>query len=181
MKSYLLFGTLLFLADLVHAQQNDKYHEITQNILEGKTSVKQVNDFLIATNTIYIGGSAYYKAGQAITLKPGFAARKGANLRATIAAPSLLLGFEKVNSLTVEAFPLPFSDAITIEYYLPAAITTRHIITDISGKVFKSWVSEKPEITGAHKIRVEADSWSQGIYFYQIISEMGSKTIRLLK
>jgi len=74
------------------------------------------------------------------------------------------------NILTLQHnFPNPFNSQTTIRFTLPEASTIRLLIYNIDGQQIRKL--EKGRLTaGLHKIKINADGLTSGIYFYEVQS-----------
>ncbi len=65
-----------------------EYLIITDDVMDGDIDLQSANNTIISSNVIHSGGTAEYKAGQSIILKPGFHAKEGSTFRAYIDSSS---------------------------------------------------------------------------------------------
>jgi len=65
-------------------------------------------------------------------------------------------------------FPNPFNPTTTIQYVLPEATEVTITVYNILGKSVFTWNSGRRQSAGLHSFKLNAGSWSSGIYIYQV-------------
>jgi len=132
-----------------------------------------------AVNRIGASAIVEYKAGRSVTLLPGFEARTGSNFTAVI--KSVDIGKEGDNKLQLIAYPNPFEQSATIEYYLPIEGKVNLWITDTQGRVVGQLVQGENQAAGKHSLEWRPQSISAGIYIPMIEANQQKATSRLIK
>ncbi|MCX6231040.1 MAG: T9SS type A sorting domain-containing protein [Bacteroidetes bacterium] len=83
-------------------------------------------------------------------------------------ALTLNVGIEENNTMyQIKVFPNPFNKTTTISYFLTKPEKTELTIIDITGKVISTLVSELQD-KGLHKIELQSEKLTKGIYFYKL-------------
>ena len=77
---------------------------------------------------------------------------------------------KNVYSLSVNVFPNPASESISISFDLPDKLFTRVVIYDKSGKLVKI-VEENELLQGGHRYNIDINKYSSGMYFCVIETE----------
>ncbi len=98
-----------------------------------------------------------------------------------IRATDTIVGISKIADFQAsQAFPNPFSTFTTIDFQLPTA-------GNVSFNVFRSDGTEVYEQTiqnlsaGFHEIRVDGTNWPSGLYFYQLRTQSGNSSGKLIR
>ena len=76
-------------------------------------------------------------------------------------------------------FPNPFNPTTTISFFLPEAGDVKLKLFDINGKELRALIDNKMT-AGEHKITLNADRLSSGIYFYQLETSDFTQTKKLV-
>jgi len=84
------------------------------------------------------------------------------------------------SGIRISAYPCPFSDHITIEYYLTESDFISLSLIDICGKEVKTMVSGYQE-KGEHKVTLSGAGIPSGYYFIRISSHSESNTVSAVK
>ena len=79
----------------------------------------------------------------------------------------------------VEVYPNPFNPATTLSFALPKAAQVRLAVYDISGRQVTTLVNGW-RYAGYHEVVFDGSNLSSGIYFYQLKTDLGVKTGRML-
>ena len=139
--------------------------------------LEQAVETIEAVNTV--GGSATveYRAGRSVTLQPGFEAKAGSTFTATI-KPVDATG---ERPLQLAAFPNPFEQTTTIEYYLPAEGSVNLWVTDAQGKVVGQLVTGENQPAGRHRIDWKAGAAASGVYIPVVEANQQKAVSRLVK
>ena len=139
--------------------------------------LEQAIETIEAVNTV--GGSATveYRAGRAVTLQPGFEAKAGSTFTASIKP----VNATDERPLQLSAFPNPFEQTTTIEYYLPGDGTVNLWITDAQGKVVGQLVQGEKQSAGRHQIDWKAGAIMSGVYIPIIEANQQKALSRLIK
>ena len=115
-----------------------------------------------AVNTISASTVVDYRAGRSVTMLPGFEAHTGSTFTAAIRV--IDVGEEGDVKLKLIAFPNPFDQSTTIDYYLPADGKVNLWITDEQGKVVAQLVQGEQQAAGNHRVDWSPQSISSGVY-----------------
>jgi len=84
------------------------------------------------------------------------------------------------SGIRISAYPCPFSDHATIDYYLPEGDFINLSLIDICGREVKTMVSGFEE-RGAHQIKLSGAGLPRGYYFIRITSRSQSSTVSAVK
>ena len=181
MKTTLTLLTLLLPCCGVFAQEYASTARVTRPVMAGAVHQEQATEHLTATNAVASGATARYTAGQSVTLQPGFVAQAGSVFWAMIGAVDSRKSPEPGTTLTVRAFPNPFETITTVEYSLPEALRTTHTLTDATGRLVGQPEGQRVESAGIHQTPLDLGHLPVGVYLYQVKTEGGMKTLRLVK
>lgn len=159
MRFLLLFvGCCLTLTCL--AQQPQRALRIQLSYENSDQHLEQAVETIVATGTIGKTADVEYRAGQSVTMLPGFNAQSGSTFMAQI--KDVQVNGEP--SLQLAAFPNPFEQSTTIKYYLPASGKVTLWVTDAQGKVVGQLLREEEQSAGPHNMEWKPASLSDGIY-----------------
>jgi len=139
--------------------------------------LEQAVETIEAVNVVNSATTVEYRAGQSITLQPGFEAKTGSIFTANV--KSVNVNGER--PLQLAAFPNPFEQTTTIEYYLPAEGTVNLWITDAQGKIVGQLIQEESQPAGRHQIEWKAGSISSGVYMPVVEANQQKAIGRLVK
>jgi len=97
----------------------------------------------------------------------------------TIATTSISSGIIEPGSLTV--FPNPFSNQLTLKYYLDNSSVVNIELIDITGKQIAILVNQETENSGDHQININAAGYSlqSGLYMIRFITNTGSQVVKV--
>ncbi|MFO7891353.1 MAG: T9SS type A sorting domain-containing protein [bacterium] len=76
-------------------------------------------------------------------------------------------------------YPNPFNASTTIPFYVPASSTVTLKVYDVCGRIMTS-VTEKDLSKGFHRFDLRCDTWSSGVYYYQVQAGAFSEVRRFL-
>jgi len=76
-------------------------------------------------------------------------------------------------------YPNPFNVCTTIPFYLPVSSAVTLKVFDVCGRL-KTAVTQKDLTEGFHEFNLSCDSWSSGVYYYQVQAGAFSKVRRFL-
>ncbi|WP_293682742.1 T9SS type A sorting domain-containing protein [Spirosoma sp. 48-14] len=113
-----------------------------------------------ASNLLIKNTDVEYKAGRSISLLPGFQAQHGSQFVAQI-DPVMQQGEP---TLQLTAFPNPFEQSTTINYYLPADGKVNLWIIDSQGKVVAQLLRDEDQPSGSHRLEWKPEAISSGMY-----------------
>jgi len=174
----------------------------SNNVTSGNNGDQSVQNEIEATNTIYAGGSATYKAGNRIVFKPGFKALFGSYFHAFIAActnPKLAKPDEdkvvkNVNdidfgeSLTIDdklneelqIYPNPLKDGASIYYNLKVADNITLTLFNATGKHLTTLAKNQQQSAGQHQVQLDANDLPAGLYYLQFTSANVNTTKKVM-
>nr|WP_293840703.1 T9SS type A sorting domain-containing protein [uncultured Arsenicibacter sp.] len=183
MKKSLLFSAALLMGmSAAFAQEYPVSQEIARSIKSGAAIQEKAVESIVARNEVQSGASVSYEAGRSIVLQPGFTAQPGAVFEATIAnVVSRPAGPEANAVMTVAAAPNPFADQTIVEYRLPESSRVSRTLTDLRGNIIEQTSTEDVQAAGQYKVNVRGGNLPTGIYIYQIQTDKGTKSVRLMK
>jgi hypothetical protein len=176
-RALLGIGCCLMMGGIAHAQAPTKALRIQINYQNSGQYLEQAVETIEALNVIDKAVTVEYRAGQAITLQPGFEAKSGSTFTATIKS----VDTSGERPLQLAAFPNPFEQTTTIEYYLPAEGTVNLWITDAQGKVVGQLIQGESQPAGRHQINWKAGSISSGVYMPIVEANQQKAVGRLVK
>lgn len=176
---HLLIG-LMLVSGPVLAQEYTQNLVLTRSITTGTTDQK-ATETIVASSPVSQGASAYFTAGKSVTLQPGFVAQAGSVFMATVAPVLSTPAAQEGSPLTVRAFPNPFSESTTLDYYLPLGGRPRHMLMDAKGQIIRQSEAVTDQEAGSHKMELKGNNLPDGVYLYQIQVGNQSHTLRLLK
>ena len=139
--------------------------------------LEQAVDAIEATSIVGEAAHVEYRAGQSVTMLPGFEARNGSAFLAQIKA------VEKMEEATLQltAFPNPFNQSTTINYYLPADGKVNLWITDSQGRIVGQLIEDEVLSAGNHKIEWKPESIADGVYIPVVESNRQKAVTRIVK
>ncbi len=79
-----------------------------------------------------------------------------------------VIGTEKSNSITLTAYPNPFSDRTTISYDLPKASNISLKIIDLSGRELRQIYHNQFQPEGKHSVEIRKDELAKGVYLCEL-------------
>ena len=150
---------------------------------------------ITSSGTILADTSVLFVAGESITLQAGFHAKIGSHFDAFIGActPAPLqdlatertqpLEIKKLNdteALQLKAYPNPFNETATIEYYLPTTGHTTIRLMDFMGKEINLLSPNQQQAAGWHQLSLSAIDLPTGAYFLVLQNERQVKTTQLI-
>ncbi|GAB2768820.1 hypothetical protein GCM10027275_09320 [Rhabdobacter roseus] len=142
---------------------------------------EHASQYLTASNVVN-SGEVSYRAGEAISLTPGFEAKPGAVFSATIAAcsPAKPLSWDE-SIFTLGAYPNPFADNTLIEYTLPQSSRVSVSILNVQGILISRLVTDQDQSEGTHRITFESQTLPEGVYICTLNTPQGRKTHKIVK
>jgi Secretion system C-terminal sorting domain len=139
--------------------------------------LEQAIETIEAVNVVSKATTVEYRAGRSVMLRPGFEAKSGSTFTANIKP----VDGTGERPLQLTAFPNPFEQSTTIEYYLPASGTVNLSVTDAQGKIVGYLVQGENQPAGRHQINWKPGSLSSGVYMPVIESNQQKAVSRLIK
>jgi hypothetical protein len=167
----------LLLSGMAYAQVPGKALRIQITYQNPGQYLEQAVETIEALNVVGKAATVEYRAGQAITLQPGFEAKPGSTFTAAI-KPVNATG---ERPLQLAAFPNPFEQTTTIEYYLPAEGTVNLWIMDTQGKIVGQIVQSEKQAAGRHQIEWKAGTQTPGVYMPVVEANQQKAVGRLVK
>ena len=139
--------------------------------------LEQAVETIEATNIVGRVSSVEYRAGQSVTMLPGFEAQNGSTFIAQIKNVEA----NGETSLQLTAFPNPFEQSTTIKYYLPSDGTVNLWITDAQGKIVGKLVEAENQSAGQHTLVWTPTSLAEGVYIPIIEANQQKAVNRIVK
>lgn len=169
------FSPLLAQSPKQHLRILITYEGAGQHLAQAVETIEAVNKISAAT-------SVDYQAGRSVTLLPGFEAKTNSVFTAAI-KPVFRGGTVATSEvpLKLTAFPNPFDQATTIEYYLPADGKVNLWVTDAQGKVIGQLVQDEQQSAGKHQIEWKPQSLASGVYIPIVEASQQRAASRLIK
>ena len=177
--SLLSAAFVLLTTGFAAAQEYPVRQEIARTMRAGTPIEERAVEQITARNQVEQGAAVLYEAGRSVTLQPGFVAQAGSVFEANIA--KVVSRSPEAGILTVSAAPNPFVDQTIVDYALPKAARVSRILTDAQGRVLEQTQEEGIQAAGQYKVNVRAGHLPSGLYIYQIQTDNGSKSIRLIR
>lgn len=164
------------------AQEYPVRQDIARTMQAGPKIEERAVEHIVARNRVQERAAVIYEAGRSVTLQPGFTAEAGAVFEATIATVVSRPANSPENAvMTVSAAPNPFADQTVVDYTLPRAARVSRVLTDAQGRVMEQTNEDGLQSAGQYKVNVRGGNLPSGMYIYQIQTDNGSKSIRLIK
>lgn len=136
------------------------------------------SNLIIGTGTV-----ASFRAGENVTLLPGFEIKKGGILEVKIEDCNTLpfveeyvdnrtseqVSQEPLNtSTTLHCFPNPFQKSTVIEYQLTENTSIDMKLYNITGNLVQQIIKPQQQITGKHQLELNASNIPNGIYYLRM-------------
>ena len=167
----------LLISSVVQAQMPKQELRIKVTYQNPGQYLEQAIETIEAINIVDKATTVEYRAGQSVTLQPGFEAKAGSTFTANVKPVS----GSGERPLQLAAFPNPFEQTTTIEYYLPANGTVNVWITDAQGKVVGQLVQSENQTAGRHQIEWKAGTRTPGVYLPVVEMNQQKAIGRLVK
>ena len=152
-KSILLFaGACLGLATFAQAQDSCPTSVTLTAPVSGSKVVEQASEHLTASSRVQATEAAY-RAGQSVTLTPGFEVKPGTVFEASIAACNTI----------------------------PEASTVSINIIDVRGVIISRLLKEQKQDGGTHRITFESETLPSGVYICTLDTPGGRRTHKIVK
>lgn len=181
MKLVLFLSILLLGSHVVVAQEYPEKLQIRQAVVAKSVNEQKAVQTIEASNQISSTAKAVYAAGQSVILQPGFVAQAGAVFSARIESVRSLASASDIPALSVRAYPNPFQDQTTIEYFLPQSGPVCYRLLDMSGQTVQQGQAKDEQPVGLRQMQLDGERLPAGIYLYRLQTEQGTRTIRLIK
>jgi hypothetical protein len=182
-STILLAGLLMGLTTLAQAQEACPTTVSLTAPLSGARVIEQASAHLTAANQVQ-SGDVIYRAGQSVTLTPGFEVKPGAIFEASLAACKPLEMDRTTwedNVFTLGAYPNPFAQNTLIEYTIPETSTVSISIIDIKGVTISRLLTDQPQAGGTHRVTFESETLAEGVYICTLTTPNGRKTHKIVK
>ena len=140
--------------------------------------LEQAVETIEAVNTIGAVSTVEYEAGRTVMLLPGFQAQHGSVFTASIKPVATN---QEGLVLRLNAFPNPFEQSTTIDYFLPADGKVNVWITDSQGKIIAQLVNDENQSAGKHQLEWKPASVEAGIYIPIVEANQQKAISRLIK
>lgn len=163
--------------------------------------IYQVINSIITKGAISVESDVSLKAGESITLQPGFSAPTGSSFSAIIEACSPneqanTIACTGVSSLksppiqqknikipkvsTLQIMPNPFKAQAVIEYNLSVDEPVYLILSDVRGRRLKVLANATYQTAGKHQVVVNAEGLTKGLYFITLKTKERIETKKIL-
>ncbi len=170
---------------------------VTSN-LAGQTNFNAQKD-LVTSGSVIIEDAVTFKAGESITLTPGFHATYGSTFSVVIEGctpvgnrithesdfpafntPSKQLGLDQ---LDLKVMPNPFSGTTKIEYQLAIAMPVLVQVMDVNGRIVKILANNSTQAAGMHQLFLDGSQLQTGVYYISLMTpeKMVSKKVILMQ
>lgn len=172
---FTLIGCCLTLLSLAQAPKQALRIQISYE--KAGQYLEQAVETIEATNTVGSVATVEYRAGRSITMLPGFEARTGGTFLANIKA----VEGKDETPLQLTAFPNPFEQSTTIEYYLPASGKVNLWVTNAQGQVVGRLVQDEEMSAGRHQVEWKPNAIASGVYMPIVEANQQKAVSRLIK
>jgi len=184
MKNYFsILGMFLFVMSVKDSSAQDASLKITDNVNRA-TKHEVATESISATNVVSEDSKVHYEAGKMVKLLPGFTAKNGANFKASIgkiASSSRIAGDERMDKVSMYAYPNPFETVVEIQYYLPKSGKVTLSVTNIIGMTIATLVDNQEVSEGNHTVKYSGDGTTSGTYLYTLKTDTGAISKKLSK
>ena len=170
---------LMLVSGSVFAQEQASSLTISQPVTAGVLSEQQATGSIRVQNAVAQGATAWYRAGRSVHLQPGFVARAGAVVTATVEPVVSPNRGVDGPGLAVQVYPNPFVEQTTVEYTVPQGGAIRQTLTDVNGRVLRQQILEKT--AGRHQTAIDGGNLPAGVYLYQLQVGNQTQTLRLIR
>ena len=180
----LLSGSILLLPLLSWAGDDDPCGvklQIAKQINWGQVQRLRAGETITATNLISSTAQGDYKAGNSISLLPGFHAERGSLFAAQVHPCDCNPIGAEANHLSLTAYPNPFVESTVIRYRLTDASPVNLTLLDEQGQPIKVLVSETSQEAGVYEYKYRNSSLQESVYLYSLQTNKGVITKRLVK
>ncbi len=113
---------------------------------------------------------------QSETYNPNIVEKVGNN----VPNPSLSHGIVE-NAFMLNAYPLPFSTDITLQYVLWQAESVSLNLSDLTGRRVENILVNEAQEAGSRSLNIDGTGLSAGVYFLTITTSHNTETIKLVK
>lgn len=154
------------------------------------------NDIQSDCDILPNGTHVDFQAGHAVILRPGF--ESGDDFRAHIESCTDAMGLgsrssngesaytppvytKREKELKITAFPSPFTNRLWVNYHLPNESLVSLGLYDVRGNLIRSITNEQTQTKGEHRLDLDMEDLSPGIYVLRALLGEEVKTIRLVK
>ena len=147
------------------------------------SGIYTVSNSIESTATITQSQRVDYDAGSYILLDKGFLADSGEGvfLLAKIEGCTQLRKGNFMEQITsIKNYPNPFTGETTIEFEVNEQSTVSLIVTDITGKVVATLLSESTKQNGTHQLSFDGNHLAQGVYYCTLIANNKISTQKMM-
>lgn len=163
---------------------------ITANVLSGQTDIQEAGNTIIATNTIFSGGTAEYDAGATIYLKPGFRSNAGSETRLYIEGctePKPIGGDGDIKSMnnTVSGLESPMNPSKVLDLFPNPtsgsfSLKSKHEMLDweITNQVGSIRYTDLTQ--DANQTEIDISRFATGVYFLKVTFKDGDIVMKTI-
>lgn len=166
--------------------------------LTNDTTIHAINT-LTTNGTVITSNNVNFRAGQNITLSPGFHAQTGSVFQASIVACSAINTeapptYQRNDLIVEDVLPLkevlalgiapnPFSSQALITYELPTDELVSLAIYNMQGKLMQSLIEGQYQEAGQYQFQLNVEATENGLYFLGLKTQSGfiTKKVMILK
>lgn len=156
------------------AQEVTRQRYITLTYAPNQAYIESAIETIEAVNSISPATNVEYRAGQAVTLKPGFEAKAGAIFTGHIEPVS-------DSQLQLTAFPNPYDQSTTVSFELPESGLVNLNMVDIQGQVVSQLLTNGQLTAGQHKMEWNGSKLPAGVYMLTLQIKQQKVTSRIIK
>jgi len=176
---------------------------VDQDFDFGERSFQEAINEITSTSTINLGANVTFRAGNGITLEPGFTASLGSLFEAylvdciddnvaNIPANSIVQDLPEMIQMntdtpvklkketSLKVVPNPFSTNATIGFTLEQASSVVIRVADLNGSIVETLANGTRYESGIHQLDLDAKDLPNGIYFLQMITETDISVVQLV-
>jgi len=143
---------------------------------------------LVTSGTFVITGEMIFKAGNSITLNPGFHATKGSSFSAILETctpvgsrlttddlptTNLSPALNNTTILDLKVMPNPFRGSTLIQYQLSKPMPVLIQLMDINGRVIQVLENNTTKSDGLHEISLNGHALQVGMYYVFLVTSEG--------